>query len=56
MLLNELWDLFTYFFRFLKINRRPEYSKVIEDHEDELEYDRLNDLDTPVYSFVMVRD
>lgn len=56
MSFNKLWDLFTYIFRFFKKNRRPEYSKVLEEDEDELEYGRLNDFDSPVYTFVIERD
>ena len=55
MTFDRLWNLFIYIFRIFKEDRRPEYLKVEED-EIELEYGRLNDCDTPVYSFVIVRD
>ena len=54
MSFDRLWNLFTYIFRIFKRDRRPEYSRV-EDN-DELEYGRLTDFDTPVYTFVIVRD
>ena len=53
MSLNSIWNLFTYIFRIFKTDRRPEYSRLEED--DELEYGRLTDFDTPTYSFVIVR-
>ncbi len=55
MSFDRLWDLFTYIFRIFKRDRRPEYSKIEED-DIELEYGRLTDFDTPVYSFVIIRD
>ena len=58
MSFDKLSGFFAYIFynftRIFKRNRKPEYSKVVEE-DDELEYVRLNDCDTP-HTFVMVRD
>lgn len=59
MSFNKIWDFFTYIFykftRIFKKDKRPEYTKV-EDDDYEIEYGKLSDFDTPVYSFVIIRD
>jgi len=53
MSFNKIWDFFT--FIFYKFTSLPEYTKV-EDDDYEIEYGKLSDFDTPVYSFVIIRD
>ena len=55
MSLNKIRDFFNYNFRIFKKDKRPEYTKV-EDDDYEIEYGKLSDFDTPVYSFVIIRD
>jgi hypothetical protein len=60
MSFHRLWNLCTYiFYKFTKVftrDTRPEYSRVVEENENELEYGRLPDSETPTYTFVILKD
>lgn len=51
---NYVIYIFQKFTRIFKIDRRPEYTKVEED-DDEIDYNKLNDSDEIIYSFVFLK-
>ena len=55
ILSNYVIYIFQKFRRIFKIDRRPEYTKVEEDDDDEIDYDKLNDSDEITYSFVFLK-
>ena len=54
ILSNYVIYIFQKFRRIFKIDRRPEYTKVEED-DDEIDYNKLNDSDEIIYSFVFLK-
>ena len=54
ILSNYVIYIFQKFRRIFKIDRRPEYTKVEED-DYEIDYNKLNDSDEIIYSFVFLK-
>jgi hypothetical protein len=52
MSFNTLWDIFTYFFRICKKDRKPEYMNLLNNNNDD---DIENQSFTPVSTVSMLR-